>query len=299
MSLEILPWSKNLSHNATGSGFVWKQVDFEVCNGTSEGIYTWAFCSSIAFFFGFPACVAVSWELFQRHRKGVAFTPNDVFVLNLTMADLGFLVFLPPALFNFLFWHNWPFEAFANFIFALNVCGRPLFMTCICLDCYLAVVHPITYQARKSLTPRVLMSVGVWVITVACGIAYSLFFTLYFSPLLIIPFIISITVIGICDFVILRTLKRSDPGGKGIHPMKKKAIQTIINSLVMILISYLPPTALTLIGRPLIASDDYFSCTVGLLVHITTTAGSAVMPILYLYNVGKLNHFRFGFCKNA
>lgn len=102
------------------------------------------------------------------------------------------LGFHPPGVWNYLIGHNWEFECTFNFINALSSTGRPLFMTCMCLDCFQAVVHPITYHLRKGLTYRVLMSVGVWAITVANGTALLLDPSLFSSPVIIVPYIISI-----------------------------------------------------------------------------------------------------------
>lgn len=136
----------------------------------------------------------------------------------------------------------------------------------------------------------------VWILTVANGIAYCLFYKLFFTMFFTVPFMIAIAIIGICDTFILHTLLSSEPGRNNIHPQKQRAIHTLINSLVTAVISYVPPILLLTFGRQLISSLQIFICTVGIPIIVTSTMGSAVMPILHLKNHGKLDRFRFGCC---
>ncbi|XP_067100249.1 lysophosphatidic acid receptor 6-like [Osmerus mordax] len=246
-------------------------------------------CNVITAIFGFPASVAVLWELFQKHRRGTPTTPNDVFMLNLTVMDMIFLFFLPMEVCNYVIFKNWKIQFFCNFLNAFNVSGRPLFMTCICLDCYLAVVHPIMYRARRGLTSRVLMCVVVWAVTLATGVVYSLFnMELGNNPITVMPFVVAILITGICDFFILRALKSSDPAGRKLHPQKKKALQIIINSLVMTLLAYLPQVFL-FIGERLTMTTAFYKCVLYVPFLIITASSAAVMPVLYLSDLGKLD----------
>lgn len=274
---------------------IWEEFDFEVCKDYREGIYIWAFCTLLCFVFGFPASIAILWELLKTHRRGTPLTPNDFFILNLSAMDIVFFVFILPGVLNHLIWHCWVFEAIWNGIYALNTCGRPFLMACICLDCCVAVVHPIIYHKKKSLTPRVMVAGIVWTFTVATGIAFGLFHTLYYSIFPIVLFVIPVIIIGICDSFILHALIRSDLGRKNIHPQKKRAIQTLINSMVMAAISYLPPVLMYAFGLQL--NITIFICTIVVPITITSTLGSTVMPILYLNNIGKLDRFRL--CKKS
>lgn len=299
MLLETRNRSTRLSNDSAASGFYWEEFNFEACEGQEEGRTFFGFITALCFAFGLPASVAILWEMFKTHRRGTPFTPNTFFILNLTTMDVVFLVFIPPGLLNHFIWRRWEFEACWNFVFALNTCGRPLLMACICLDCYLAVVHPITYHKRKRLTPRVVMAGIVWALTIACGIVYFFFYKLFFTMFSTVPLIITIIITGICDSFILYTLGcKSDPGRKNIHPQKQRAIQTVINSLVMVVLSYLPPIILLSI-RPLFGSFNIFLCTVGIPLTITSTLGSAVMPILHLNTLGKFDRFKLGCCRNS
>lgn len=114
-----------------------------------------------------------------------------------------------------------------------------------------------------------------------------------------VPFIVTIIIIGICDVFIFHALVKSDPGRKNIHPKKLRAIQTLVNSLVITVISYLPPVLLVAIGMPLISDLTTFMCIIGLPGTITSASGSAVMPLLHINNIGKFDRFRFGCCRKT
>lgn len=285
------------SNTSATNGFIWEEYNFNLCVGNEAPQYIWASCSMLFFAFGFPAAVATSWYFFKKHRSGTPLTPNCLFMLNITAMDTVFLSVLPFGMINHFTFQVWEVEAFWNACYGLSTCGRPLLMACVCLDCYLAVVHPILFHKTKSLTPRIVMVLVVWILTIATGIIYFLYFKLFFSVFPIVFFMLTIVIIGICDSLILYTLNTSDGGRKNIHPQKKRAIHTLTNSLVVVVISYLPPVLLYVIGLFTITDNTLFMCMIGFPTATTSTLGSAVMPILALHNLGKINVHSLKCCK--
>ncbi len=146
-------------------------------------------------------------------------------MFNLTIIDLVFLTVLPFGVYNYMLLHNTEFEWFNNFTYSLTICGRPLFMACVCGDYYFAVVHPIIYMTnRKTAIIRKVTAVTIWLFIVCFGcliVIYPWVFTTIFTS---IPLFISLPVIGFCDISVLRALKKTDPSGKSnIHPQKKES----------------------------------------------------------------------------
>ncbi|CAJ1081099.1 unnamed protein product [Xyrichtys novacula] len=172
-------------------------------------------------------------------------------------------------------------------------------MACTCLDCYVAVVHPITYHKKRGLTPRVVMAAIVWALAIANGMSFYQFYCLFFTMLPAVPYIITIVTIGICDFLILHTLVKSDTGRKSIHPQKQRAIQTLVDSLVMTVLSYLPPVMLYVIGTSVFCNFGKFICYIGIPSTIISSSGSAIMPLLHLYHRGKLDGLCPGCVRNS
>ncbi len=244
----------------------------------------------LSYVFGIPGAVVVLLDMFQKLRKGTSFTPNDVFVSNLTVMDALFLLFAQHDFYAILFKANLAYDTFITFLYSFNLCGRPLFLVCIALDCYLAVVHPVTYRARKSLTSRILMAVGVWLLTLYTGCHYTIFDDYTPNEIAQIYFFIwSLPIIGFCDLSILWTLKRSSPGGKDIHPQKKKAVQIIVNNLVFCCLSYFPPIVSTMLSYFLSFDKDYYQCNVLIPMIRINVIGTIVSVFLQLNNLGKLD----------
>lgn len=288
--------SKQLFNNSIGNELDWAGFIFHICDHVQERMWIFLVGSTLCFAVGFPACVALLWDLCKTHRRRIHLSPYYFFLFNLTIMDTVFMFFIPPGLLNDFWLHNLKFYTTCNFVYALNLCGRPLTMACICLDCYLAVVHPITYHQRKSLTPRVILVSLVWTLTIASGLGYAFDYTLFATMFPTVPYLVAVVIIGVCDFFIIYTLIKSDPSNNTIHPQKRRALQTVINSLVMTLISYLPPLLIYCIAIPQFSAQN-FRCIFSIPASITTTLGSAVMPLLHLNNLGKLEHFMFGCCR--
>lgn len=279
--------------NLSSSHLMWEEFDFHLCNQFPGSKYTWAFFTLFCFVLGFPASVAILWELFKMHRNGAPFTPNRFFILNISIMDAAFLVLIPAGVLNHLIWKFWPMEACWNGAYALNLWGRPLLMACSCLDCYLAVVHPITYHNMKSMTPRIWAVAIVWMWTLTFSIISIMFYKFFFTLWSIVPFVIAITVVGICDCFIFHTLVTSDPHRKNVQ--KQRAIQTLFNSLVITIFTYLPPVILITIG---VYAIEYvaFVCVIAIPMTVMSSLGSVLMPILHLINTRKCNYFK---CENV
>ncbi|CAL9699109.1 unnamed protein product [Knipowitschia caucasica] len=252
------------------------------------GILVWAIFSSLFSILGCPACASVLWELLQRHRAGAPFTPNDIFMLNLTCMDFVFLLFIPTGCCNYLLWHFKIFQVATDFLTALNLSGRPLLTACICFDCYLAVVRPVFYRTHNTPTPRVVVCAIVWGLTLTQGALSTIIDEFFHSPWAMSVYIVALPVILTCNVSILCALRSTFPGKAQIHPKKKKALQIITNSMVMTCVAYVPPVLGYILGG-LVTSDDHeYECLVAIPILVAPAAGSAVMPLLYLGNLGKL-----------
>lgn len=297
VSLNFKHVSNSSSVATSGSGL--RVFDFDGCKSVEWPKHIWAICTTLFFVVGFPASITILWETFKMYRRGTPFTPSDFFMLNLSTMDAVFFLFVPPGMYNQFKLKNVEFEAFLNGVYSLSTCGRPLLMACVCLDCFLAVVYPVIYHKTKSLTPRVITAAFVWIVTIANGIGFFFLYELFASMYYTVPFIIAIVIIGVCDSFIVYTLIKSERGRKSVHPQKQRAIQTIINSLIVAGISYVPPVFLYSVGIPLITDVSMFFCTIAIPVTVTSIMGSAVMPLLYLNNLGKLDYFKVRCCSKS
>ncbi|XP_059188852.1 P2Y purinoceptor 1-like [Centropristis striata] len=92
----------------------------------------------------------------------------NVFVLNLGLADILYLLTLPFLMVYYSMKSKWIFgDAFCKitrFCFNLNLYGSIGFLTCISVYRYLAIVHPMRVKGRITLTHSVGISVMVWLL---------------------------------------------------------------------------------------------------------------------------------------
>lgn len=248
------------------------------------GIFINATCTIL----GLPVTLIVLIELHKRsHDKAT----SELFMINLTITDLAYVVVIPLKITDYMEWGYMEFQCVNSVTDAFTLCTRPLFMACICVDFYFAVVHPITYRtSKKSSIIRKVMSLIVWVSTF-CFSSYNCFqmrsipFTSYSTPLLM-----ALPIIVFCDISILQALRKPAPTGKNnVHPLKRRALHTIFNSLVVTLITYLPPVVIFLCANIIpLKREDYY-CKVFMFAFWFSMSGTCIMQVLYLDTVGKLD----------
>lgn len=262
---------------------------FQLCEDHPEGLFFWICVSIVSFVFGFPGTIVILLEMLQKRRKGTLFTPSDVFAFNLTVMDGIYLFFLLPELYFHLHGDHEIRALSSKFFFSFNICGRPLFVTLVSLDCYLAVVHPVIYRARKSLTPRILMAIGVWIVTVSSGLLLvTINSDILTSSVAVVFCVFVLPIVGFCDFCIIWKLSKSSPGGGNLHPRKKRALLIIINNLILTCFSYIPPLIILLIS-PQASVSNTFNCLVMVPVMCASILGTTISVILFLIHLGKLD----------
>lgn len=269
----------------------WDFSHFLQCTEQPEGPLFWSGFCAISSLLGIPASLIVLWELFQRRRRGVF---NDIFMLNLSLIDLIFTVALLPIISNYMLFHSMHVSNLSSFLHGLPLCGRPLFMACICGDCYFAVVHPIVYKTSKNGTKiRRLASGTVWLMTVCFGLLLFTQIEPFSTPLVTGPLTVALPVITFCDVSILRALRKPNPAGNNIvHPQKVRALHTIMNSFLMTFTVYLPPAILFSFAELFPVTKTVFFCTLTFYGLCFCIAGCVIMPVLYLDSLGKMNHFK-------
>lgn len=185
---------------------------------------------------------------------------------------------------------NCIYRAFATFLLAFNICGRPLFVTYVCLECYMAVLHPVTYRTRKGLTSRILIAIATWVVTIMYGL-YFVWNSLNLFDLTPVGILITtLPIIVFCDISVWSTLKKSGPTGKPSNPQKRRALRIITSSCIITVISYLPPiTSRSILQLEYFKEATFDACVILMPSLCITTAGNAISIQLHVANVGHLH----------
>ncbi|XP_039657948.1 P2Y purinoceptor 1-like [Perca fluviatilis] len=110
--------------------------------------------------------VANGWGLKSLLHNWKKLKIINVFVLNLGLADILYLLTLPLLVVYHVLKRTWIFgDTFCKltrFCFNLNLYGSIGFLTCISVYRYLAIVHPVRVMGRLTLTHSVGISVMVW-----------------------------------------------------------------------------------------------------------------------------------------
>eukprot|EP00064_Thunnus_orientalis_P012544 superscaffoldBa00001938_g12579 len=112
--------------------------------------------------------VANGWGLKSLLHNWKKLKIINVFVLNLGLADILYLLTLPFLMVYYFMRSKWIFgDAFCKitrFCFNLNLYGSIGFLTCISVSRYLAIVHPVRMMGRFTITHSVAISVMVWLL---------------------------------------------------------------------------------------------------------------------------------------
>ncbi|XP_052393912.1 uracil nucleotide/cysteinyl leukotriene receptor-like [Carassius gibelio] len=241
----------------------------------------------INFLFGLPAHPYVIWLIITGTGSGVA---SEFFILNLSVCEIGNCL---NSLFTVLDNSSWfsSVTLLTYFLVGLAITGRPLFQCLMCVERYLAVVHPVTFLKYKPLRYRVICCTVVWLFSF-CSCLCSIFtlvllnFHIYAcinSIQFLLPFCIQL----FCLVAVLRALKQSGPGERGRereeeNPIKRKAFYLILITTINMMMTYMPFTVSGFVYMLTHSFDETLS--IGIICFIV---GGFVQPVLYLHRAGK------------
>ncbi|XP_067280766.1 chemokine XC receptor 1-like [Pseudorasbora parva] len=238
--------------------------------------------------FSLPTHSYMIWLIVTRAGSGIA---SEIFTLNLCVCELGVclnsLVFIPSRWISIL-------EIFDAFLMGLSFTGRPLFQCVMCVERYLAVVHPVTFLKYKPLRYRVICCMAIWIINLgSCLIcafnvtsknihAHAWFTSMQLTLIIFIQLF--------CLVAVLRALKQSGPGErvrerKEENHMKRRAFYLILITTVNMIILYFP---FAITGIAIILSAEN-TPTVWFTSLTCFILAGFVQPILFLHRNGKLS----------
>ncbi|XP_061647416.1 P2Y purinoceptor 1 [Phyllopteryx taeniolatus] len=126
-----------------------------------------------ALVFGLPGNLAAIYVFTFRVNPRTAFS---VYISNLALADVVILCTLPFRIHYHLNRNNWVFGDVAcritGVLFYANIYMSICFMTCICVDRYMATVHPHAYLKLRRPRYSLLISTALWAVA---GVAVVVF----------------------------------------------------------------------------------------------------------------------------
>ncbi|XP_012697115.2 lysophosphatidic acid receptor 6 [Clupea harengus] len=136
------------------------------CNSRADfQFYLFPVVYTLVMILGLPGNLGALWFfLFKRKQR----TASDIYLLNLAVADTAFLCTLPFRI-HYHWQHNvWKLGNFACVLsgigFHANIYASIFFMTCICVDRYVATVYPLTYLRLRNTRCTMLVSSTFWLV---------------------------------------------------------------------------------------------------------------------------------------
>jgi hypothetical protein len=238
---------------------------------------------------GLPTNVYILWLIVTEAGTEVGGTmASEVFFLNLAVTEVLFSL---SAIFYFIRLHDPSVVVlyFMSFSYGFLFTGRPLFQSCICVERYLAVVHPVVFLKYKPLRYRVGCCGVVWLMVLGSCLFFvlvnerSVLFNVYWGEVLML-FLLKL----FCCLSVLRALKRPGPGEgerEGRNDMKMRAFRIILIITVAMIVNYLPYEVFIPLKGCLTDGDFLLASNICFIINVIT---GLVQPLLYLHRAGKL-----------
>ncbi|XP_056301824.1 mu-type opioid receptor-like [Danio aesculapii] len=237
--------------------------------------------------FGLPTHSYVLWLVIIRSGSGAS---SEFFIFNLSVCEIinslnSFIYILSVFLASL--------SKFETFLIGFTITGRPLFQCLICVERYLAVVHPVTFLKYKPLRYRVICCAVAWILTF--GSCLCSLFTIFPQTTVHVWYLtvqhkLVLCVQLFCLVAVLRALKQSGPGErkKEENHMKRRAFHLILITTVTSVILY-APFSITALFTILSGKTVKVFWVTSLTLYVLA---SFVQPVLYVQRTGKLSCLR-------
>lgn len=266
---------------------------FDGCELLVEGILFDLTLQCINVLVGIPANILVIVVLIRNRKEP---TTSDIFLGCLAFMDAYFSVIPPIILVNLYHWQSKAVWTAIKFSYGVKDTSGPLFLSCICLDRFIAVLFPIVFGQLKHIKYRLCLSVLVFCLTFAYSAAKAVGGLPNFEKVFTGEILATFTWMVVCNGSILWALKKSRGAGKDeMHPMKKKAFKMVLSILCIIVFNYLPPVALFPFED--IYTPDVFRCYVQPVGFAFLNISSTIQPLVYLSRLEKVPFLPDAFIK--
>ncbi|KAA0719814.1 hypothetical protein E1301_Tti011759 [Triplophysa tibetana] len=236
--------------------------------------------------FGLPTHFYILWLIVTRKT-----ITSEFFALNISVCEIMFCLRSGTVVIATEF----PtLRDMIMFLSGFAITGR-FFQCLICIERYLAVVHPVTYLKYKALRYRVACCTIIWIMILIFCIVYmqlvSLCFFRLYKFLYVSQCLVFLSISLFCCLAVLRALKQSGPGEREgerereeENHMKRRAFNIILITTVTLLITYVPSLIVSfeiILSIPPLSVLDSMS-------RACYVLASFVQPLLYIHRVGKL-----------
>lgn len=257
---------------------------FDGCDHEVEAILFDLTLQCINIVVGIPANLLVIVILIQNRKEA---STSDVYLGCLAFMDAYFGAMTPINLLNLYYWQSKEVWSAIKFSYGVKDTSGPLFLSCICLDRFVAVLFPLVFGQYKHVKYRISLSALVLCLTFIYSGVKAVGGFPDFEKVFTGEVLATFTWMVVCNVSILWALKKS-PGSSGkdeMHPMKKKAFKIVYSILCIIVFNYLPPVALFPFQDHY--SPDVFRCYVQPVGFAFLNISSTTQPLVYLSRLAK------------
>lgn len=263
----------------------------------------------VVFIIGLPSNAMALWVFFFRTKKK---HPAVIYMANLALADLLFVIWFPLKIAYHINGNNWIYgeglcKVLVGFFYGNMYCSI-LFMTCLSVQRYWVIVNPIVHSRKKS-EIAVGISTSIWILIflgtiplflveqtlyipalniTTCHdvlpdelLAHDMFN--YFLSLAIGVFLFPAILTSVAYILMIKTLNASITDVT-IGKKRKRAIKLIITVLSMYLICFLPSNVLLVAHYAQIKnydSSNLYACYIVALC--LSTINSCIDPFVYYF----------------
>uniref|UniRef100_A0A8C5Q2I5 F2R like trypsin receptor 1 n=1 Tax=Leptobrachium leishanense TaxID=445787 RepID=A0A8C5Q2I5_9ANUR len=322
----VLPVTGNTTPCLPKKGKSFIYIEVQTCNGSGNSVYTvddfaanvltngltTGFLPAvylIVFLIGLPSNAIALWVFLFRTKKK---HPAIIYMANLALADLMFIIWLPLKISYHLNGNNWVYgeamcKVFVGFFYGNMYCSI-LFMTCLSVQRYWVIVNPMSHT-RKNSKIALVVSITIWVLIILSTIPLYLFNQTAYLPRLNITtchdalpldrlsfdmfnYFISLAV-GLFFFpaglttlaytLMIRTLNASITD-EIIGKKRERAIRLIITVLFMYLICFIPSNILIILHYSFIKNqyvDNIYAFYIAALC--LSSFNSCIDPFVYYF----------------
>ncbi|KAJ0006178.1 hypothetical protein NQD34_013451 [Periophthalmus magnuspinnatus] len=225
---------------------------------------------------------------YQRWRRRRSFTNSDYFTHNMSIIHLVLLLGLAVGYGGFFANHP-ELTRGGNYLISIIYPGELLIHALICVDRYLAVVHPISYMKFKQNTGVSFCSVSIVFVWLAL-FGYIGLKHFYYPLYPRIPYncvlLVCVLVVTYCSVTVLRVLIRPRPGDSDrVDQSKRRALHTMV-SVTAVLLLWLVGALLQLVLEQ-IFKDPFQRCVIFKVLTSFNIPSSVVLYVLFFHRIGK------------
>lgn len=230
---------------------------------------------------GWVLWLMVSSPLFWTDRM-------DLFAFQLVSAELLFVFLQFSAMIAFIHPNPTALKILITIAEGMLVARNNCQMS-ICVECFLAVVHPVLYLKYKPLRYRMSFFCLIWLQTVLIIVIQIHMKTqkLTLFTISVITFVYSFVVNSFCCLSVLRALIRPSPGeGEKVESslIKKRAFNIVLTFQVITILSYVPQISVFVLSKKL---NHSILCIFQALSYCLMVWLGIIYPSIYLCKAGK------------